>query len=132
MDKPTNTADTWLILSTAHGKYICSTKLSESGVMQVLLDARSLECTAAYELLTPVNQVPSKDAGQFGIAKEAVATPIDVNSETALTFFNLAGARVNFFEHLFQADRVIYEKLIKMANELATAWRAHRMGISLT
>lgn len=130
MDKPTDATHTWLILSTAHGKYICSTKLSISHVLQIQVDGAAMECEAAYELLTPVNEVPSKEQSQLGIAKNAIATPLDVNSKTCATFFSLVGTRISFFEHMLEADRVIYEKLINMARSLATAWSAHRAGIT--
>jgi hypothetical protein len=130
MDKPTEATYTWLILNTAHGKYICGTKHTVSHLLQLQIDGAAMECEMAYELITPVNQVPSADQTKFGIAKEAVATPLDVNSEACNTFFSLVGTRMTFFEHMSKSDRTVYEQLINMANSLGTGWRAHRAGIT--
>lgn len=129
MDKPTDTEGTWLIISASHGKYICRTKLSISMVLQIQQDAGALECLEAFEFVTPIQQVPSEDPTKMGIAKEAIATPIDANSGAAATFFSLAGTRINFLDHLGSTDRSVYEQLVGLARSMADSWRAQRSKI---
>jgi len=129
MDKSTDATDTWFILSTAHGKYICSSTWTSSGIRQNLATGLAVECREVIELLTPLNQVPGKDPTQIGIAKEAFATPLDVNSTVTQTSFSLVGARITFFTDMHEADREVYRKLITMGRTMADNWRAQRSKI---
>lgn len=129
MDKPTEATYTWLILNTQHGKYICSTKLSISSVIQAQIEGAAVECQRVYELYTPLQQVPSKDPTKLAVAKDGLATPLDINAESTTTFFSLHGTRVNFFEHMAKVDREMYERLVAGAREMAAGWRTQRTGI---
>ncbi len=129
MDKPTDTEGTWLVLSTSHGKYICRTKLSISMVLQIQQDSGALECLEAFEFITPVQQVPSEDPSEMGIAKEAIATPIDTNTGAAVAFISLAGTRISFLDHLGSIDRNVYEQLVALARSMADGWRAQRSKV---
>ena len=88
-----------------------------------------MECMNAYELITPVSQVPGSDATQVGIAKDAVATPIDVNASATPVFFSLVGARVSFFDHMVSSDRDVYERLKRMAHALSNIWSTQRASV---
>lgn len=129
MDKSTNAADTWFIVSTAHGKYIGSTPVAISTIIQTQLDGAAIECRELLELITPVSQVPSEDPNKIGVAKEALATPLDVNSASAFSFLSLAGSRVTFFQHLSESDQQFYGRLILLARSMGSSWAANRSPI---
>jgi hypothetical protein len=129
MDKSTNATDTWFILSAAHGKYICSSTWPAVNIRQSLSSCLAVDCREVIELITPLNQVPGTDPTQVGIAKDAFATPLDVNSVAAHTSFSLSGARITFFTDMSDVDQEMYKKLITMGRAMADSWRTRRSKI---
>jgi len=129
MDKPTEVTSTWFILNTAHGKYICCAEVTASKVLQGQSDEATIECKEAYELFTPLQQVPSQEEGKIGIAKEAIATPLDTNASPTSTFFCLSNSRITLFSNMSEGDQDTYKRLVEMARGMGEAWRVQRSGI---